>query len=92
MHDILIPRSLLRAADRFGGERMGDRQRGQPVIQGGRLVGLHTPTPSQKATMVLPALTDPHCHLDKCHTIGRLGPVAGNLHTAIAAQLRDKAH
>ncbi len=92
MHDILIPRSLLRAADRFGGERIGDLQRGQPVIQGGRLVGLRTTTPSQKATMVLPALTDPHCHLDKCHTIGRLGPVAGNLHTAIAAQLRDKAH
>ncbi len=92
MDDILIPRSLLRAADSFGGERIGDLQRGQPVIHGDRLVGLRADAPSQQAKMVVPALTDPHCHLDKCHTIGRLGAVAGDLHTAIAAQVRDKKH
>ena len=92
MDDILIPRSLLRAADSFGGERMGDLQRGQPVVHGDRLVGLLAAAPSQQTKMVIPALTDPHCHLDKCHTIGRLGAVAGDLHTAIAAQVRDKEH
>jgi cytosine/creatinine deaminase len=92
MHDILIPRALMRAAESFGGERIGDLQRGQPVIQNDKLVGLQKAAPTQKAKMVIPALTDPHCHLDKCHTIGRMGAVAGDLHTAIAAQLRDKLH
>jgi cytosine deaminase len=92
LHDIAIPRILLRSPDRFGRERVGDVQRGRPVVHGGRLIALERSMQSTPARMVLPALTDPHCHLDKCHTIGCLGPVAGDLHTAIAAKLRDKAH
>jgi cytosine deaminase len=42
--------------------------------------------------IVLPRLIEPHCHLDKCHTVSRLGPVGGDLHAAIAAQNQDKAN
>ncbi|MBD3665345.1 amidohydrolase family protein [Sulfitobacter sp. TSTF-M16] len=42
------------------------------------------------ARLVLPRLTEPHVHLDKCHTVDRLGPVGGNLHDAITAQFEDK--
>jgi cytosine deaminase len=90
MNEIIIPRVLLRNPDRFGGRREGDFQKGVPIARDGRLVGLVNADASGPARMVLPALTDPHCHLDKCHTIARLGPVAGDLETAIAAQVRDK--
>lgn len=92
MQNIAVPRILLRAPDRFGGQQRGDCQVGTPVVRDGRLSGLEAPQGETPVQMVIPALTDPHCHLDKCHTIGRLGPVAGNLHTAIAAQLGDKVH
>jgi cytosine deaminase len=88
--NITVPRVLLRDPDRFGGTRKGDFQHGRPVVKDGRLVGLQATDTHAAAQIVIPALTDPHCHLDKCHTIVRLGPVAGDLHTAIAAQVRDK--
>lgn len=90
MQDIAIPRSVLRDADSFGGQRVRDCLRGAPVIKGDRIVALRPAEMTAHPQMVIPAPTDPHCHLDKCHTIGRLGPVAGDLATAIAAQLRDK--
>lgn len=92
MEHITIPRILLRDPDHFGGHRRGDLQDGVPVIRDGRLVGLKAGSANSPSGMVIPALTDPHCHMDKCHTIGRLGPVAGDLHTAISAQVRDKVH
>lgn len=85
-----MPLALLRAPEAFGGMLRGDLLVGAPVIEGGRLAGLRAmPGP---APIILPALTDPHCHLDKCHTIGRLGPVSGDLGAALAAQNRDKQH
>ncbi len=93
MHDILIPRSLLSAPDSFGGRREGECQRGALVIREGRAVGLRaSDEPTSTPCILLPRLTDPHCHLDKCHTIARMGPVAGDLATAIAAQKADKSH
>jgi cytosine deaminase len=92
MKQIIIPRVLLRNPDDFGGRRQDDFQCGVPVLRAGNLVGLEAADTAGPLQMVLPALTDPHCHLDKCHTIARLGPVAGNLETAIAAQVRDKEH
>ncbi|QUJ75813.1 amidohydrolase family protein [Sulfitobacter albidus] len=87
---IAVPRSLLRAPDSFGGTRDGDCQRGAPVLRGGRIAGLTAA--DGPAPLVIPRLTDPHCHLDKCHTLPRMGPVAGDLATAIEAQLADKQH
>lgn len=92
MRNITIPRVLLRDADRFGGRQIAECQTGTPVFRGDRLVGLGAPVASAPSQMVIPALTDCHCHLDKCHTIGRLGPVAGDLATALAAQREDKVH
>ncbi|MEH6645160.1 amidohydrolase family protein [Sulfitobacter sp.] len=92
MQNIKVPCVLLRTPERFGGQKDGDCQIGAPIIRNDRLVGLDAPVPDIPVQMVIPALTEAHCHLDKCHTIARLGPVAGDLQTAIAAQLRDKIH
>lgn len=91
MTDILVPASLLSAPSKFGGVVEGDCVRGTPILQGGRLVGLDTPS-SGNALMIMPKLVEPHCHLDKCHTITRIGQVGGDLHHAIAQQHADKAH
>ncbi|MEQ6249128.1 amidohydrolase family protein [Sulfitobacter sp. HNIBRBA3233] len=88
--DILVPRSLLRDPDTFGGTREGDCQRGRPQVRGGYLAGLEAAPPTDRPCLLLPRLTEPHCHLDKCHTLPRMGPVAGDLMTAIEAQKRDK--
>ena len=41
--------------------------------------------------VVLARLAEPHCHLDKCHTVSRLGPVGGDLHRAMEDQRSDRA-
>ena len=92
MQNITVPSSLLRSPDRFGGQKSGDCLTGSPIFRDDRLVGLDAPLPDTDTVVVVPALTEAHCHLDKCHTIARLGPVAGDLMTAISAQLRDKTH
>ncbi len=46
--------------------------------------------PSPHAKLVIPHLTEAHCHLDKCHSINRLGPVGGDLPQAIEAQAKDR--
>lgn len=81
---------LLRAPDQFGGHRDGDDQCGSPIIRDGKLIALEQTGRPDIGLLTLPALTEPHCHLDKCHTIGRIGPVAGDLSAAIAAQMEDK--
>lgn len=89
MTDILLPLSLMRHPDRFGGVVEGDCLRGAPVIRNGRLSGLESPL-GGKACMVIPGLVEPHCHLDKCHTVHRLGSVGGDLSQAIDRQRADK--
>ncbi|WP_299048340.1 amidohydrolase family protein [uncultured Tateyamaria sp.] len=89
--DVLAPLSLVAAPARFGGTVQGDCLRGQPVIRNGALVALDPPTGGD-AQVILPRLIEPHCHLDKCHTITRLGQVGGDLHHAIASQYADKVH
>lgn len=92
LNDIAIPRSMLRAPDQIGGRTVGDYQRGALVVRGGRVVGMCDAAITDEPQLLIPAPTDPHCHLDKCHTIGRMGPVAGDLATAIEAQFDDKQH
>ncbi|MEM6371686.1 MAG: amidohydrolase family protein, partial [Pseudomonadota bacterium] len=79
----------LRDAASFGGARAGDCVRGVPFIKDGRLVALAPPI-GDAAQVVLPYLTEAHCHLDKCHTIARIGQVGGDLAHAIDQQRRDK--
>ena len=40
--------------------------------------------------MILPRFTEVHVHLDKCHTINRLGVVGGDLMQAIEVMQQDK--
>ena len=85
--DLLVPTSLLRQPDHFGGTKQQDCLRGDLVVREGRAVGLKPNGQTGPARgMVLPALTEPHVHLDKCHTIGRIGAHGGTLMDAIEAQ------
>ncbi len=86
-----VPRALLQDPDGFGGVVDGDSLMGRAVVRDGHLVGLMAAEAGATA-MVLPALSEAHCHLDKCHTIHRLADVGGDLMAAINAQMGDKAN
>jgi len=88
--NLRIPRSVLQNPD-FGGDRDGDCQRGTLILRHDKVSALIAEAPTGPAHMVLPKLTEAHCHLDKCHSIHRLGDVGGDLMHAIAAQAQDKA-
>lgn len=85
-HDVLVPRSLLRDPDRFGGAAAGDCHCGRPVWRKNRLVALAPGGTERPTRLLLPHLVEAHCHLDKCHTLPLLGAVGGNLASAIEAQ------
>lgn len=87
---VLVPRSLLADPDRFGGRSTGDCLSGDLLIMDGQAVALEAPE-APATRMVLPRLTEPHVHLDKCHSIDRMQGVGGDLHAAIMAQRADKA-
>jgi cytosine deaminase len=91
MSDVLIPKSLLKTPSDFDGVVQGDCLRGDPIWQDGRLTRLNAPT-GGAVQILIPKLTEAHCHLDKCHTLPRLKDVGGDLSAAIAAQMQDKAH
>lgn len=95
-----VPASLVRDAARFGGRVEADCLVGDLVIGKGKVIGLvqSDATPMGTRTIdfagriVLPKLTEAHCHLDKCHTVARLGPVGGDLRAAGQVQQDDKAN
>ena len=91
--DIALPRALIRDAAQFRGHVHRDCVTGDLVLRRGRVVGMR---PGQAALgtcrLIFPALTEPHCHLDKCHSVGRLEQRGGDLSAAIQAQHRDKAN
>lgn len=97
--NLAAPRSLLVNPDRFGGRADGELQRGDLLIWGQRVIGFVTPGLAPVARRIdgagrilLPALTEPHLHLDKAFTMSRIPHVGGDLLAAIAAQEADKAH
>lgn len=63
--------------------------RGVPAVKDGKLVKLAPPI-GDAAKLVIPYLTEAHCHLDKCHSIARIGQVGGDLAHALAQQRADK--
>ncbi|MDD9926299.1 MAG: amidohydrolase family protein [Rhodospirillaceae bacterium] len=66
---------------------------GDLVIRDGRVVGMNASDPGKHPRgMVLPALSECHVHLDKCHTISRMNGVGGDLQSAIDAQARDRVN
>ena len=89
MTDVLVPLALISDPKRFGGARRGDCVRGVPAIKDGKLVALAPPI-EDAAKLVIPHLTEAHCHLDKCHTIARIGQAGGDLAHALEQQRADK--
>jgi len=82
---------MLKHPEGFGGIPDQDCLRGDLVIQGGHIQGMRRPSESGPSSrMVIPKLTECHVHLDKCHTISRMGAVGGDLSAAIAAQTKDR--
>ena len=67
----------------------GDLCIGTLILRDGGVIGLE-PAPTPVTRIVLPGLTEPHIHLDKCHTIQRLDFAGGDLEAAAQAQYKDK--
>ncbi|MCR9126867.1 MAG: amidohydrolase family protein [Rhodobacteraceae bacterium] len=89
--DVLVPACFVPTGEDFGRGAAGGHH-GDMVLRNGRVAGLRPRAqPAGPDTrLVLPALTEAHCHLDKCHTVHRLPAVGGDLAAAIAAQGADK--
>ncbi|MFY0311817.1 amidohydrolase family protein [Leisingera sp. D0M16] len=86
---VLVPAALVVSAERFGGQLRGDCLAGDLVLRDGHAVALEPATvPSER--LVLPKFTEPHVHLDKCHTIDRMKGIGGGLDDAISAQALDR--
>ena len=99
LRDARVPRALVDEPAEFGGRIERDCVRGDLLIEDGcvhrllapgDVVGGHAES-DLGGRVLLPRLAEPHCHLDKCHTVSRLGPVGGDLHRAMADQRRDRA-
>ena len=92
LRDILVPETLVRDARRFGGQNHAGCLRGDLQIEGMRVTALRPGAPTPHPRLVIPALTEAHCHLDKCHSITRMQGVGGDLKQALARQFEDKAN
>ena len=99
LRDARVPRALVEAPAEFGGGTERDCLRGDLLIEDGGVRRLLAPgdvgddhaESDLGGRVVLPRLVEPHCHLDKCHTVSRLGPVGGDLHQAMEHQRSDRA-
>lgn len=91
LNGVAVPASLLAAPDQFGGTAHGGMRQGDLILRDGRVVGMQ-PSDGPVTRLILPRLTEPHVHLDKCHSIDRIPDVGGDLAAAIDAQARDRMH
>lgn len=87
---IAVPESLLTEPERFGGRSKGGCRTGGLQLRDRTVVGMSDSEDAPRY-IVMPKLTEPHVHLDKCHTVERLGSIGGDLTTASVAQQEDKA-
>ena len=99
LRDARVPRALVETPAEFGGRIEHDCLRGDLLLEDGcvrrllapdAMVGDHAES-NLGGRVLLPRLVEPHCHLDKCHTVSRIGPVGGDLHRAMADQRSDLA-
>lgn len=90
MSETRLPGVLVPAALAGFAASGGDLLAGDLVMRQGQVVGL-APATAEPSRIVMPRLADPHVHLDKCHTVGRIPHVGGDLMAAIAAQRQDRA-
>jgi cytosine/creatinine deaminase len=98
LRNATLPLALLADRTNVAGQLVGDCLKSDLIIQHGRVIGIHPvaspgiPAIDLAQRLVLPHLVETHCHLDKCHTINRIGVAGGDLHAMIAAQEQDKVH
>jgi cytosine deaminase len=95
LRDVVVPRALLAAPDRFRAGAEGRLWRGDLVVSDAGVAPANAsdlPAVAGGGRLLLPALTEPHVHLDKAYTARRIGETGGDLQAAIAAEEADKAH
>lgn len=90
IENVTLPRALIRGSAGFGDGGTGECVSGDLIVKDGAVRALQPSANITPQRLVLPYLTEPHVHLDKCHTVDRLPAVGGDLHAAIAAQYEDK--
>ena len=91
LSNVAVPKSLVAKPGQFGGKDDGECLWGDLLIRDEYAFGMRMTTGEhEKRRIVLPKLTEPHVHLDKCHTAARLDNIGGDLHAAILAQRKDK--
>lgn len=98
LRDVALPASLIAVPERFAGVADGALLRGDLIIAGDGIAGFADgphpalPVVEGRRRLILPALIEPHVHLDKAYTARRIGETGGDLPAAIAAQEADKIH
>ena len=91
--NVAVPLSLIRAPSAFQGVVMDDCVFGDLHIRNGRIAGMSRPTAnSTMSGIVIPRLTEPHVHLDKCFTISRITSAVDSFAAALTAQKNDKVN
>ena len=99
LRDARVPRALVEAPAEYGGRIERDCLRGDLLIEDGCVRRLLAPgvvldghaESDLGGRVLVPRLVEPHCHLDKCHTVSRLGSVGGDLQRAMEDQRSDRA-
>lgn len=92
LRNMLVPLSLVGDQTGFCGQVRNGLMQGDVQLENGRVIGMSPGSLDEEPTILMPKLVEPHCHLDKCHTVDRLSNVGGNLAQAIEEQRRDKAN
>ena len=91
LENVLVPTKLLQDKAGSGVAARQSSVQVDLVLDPGHPLRI-APTQHKKPAdyVVLPKLTEPHVHLDKCHTVDRIPNVGGDLLAAIAAQGADR--
>ena len=91
--NVAVPLSLMRSSTAFRGVVMDDCLFGDLQVRNGQIVGMSPPAANAAVSgVVLPRLTEPHVHLDKCFTISRMTSAVNRFAAALTAQSEDKVN
>ena len=91
--NVAVPLSLMRAPTSFQGGVMDDCLFGDLRVRNGQIVGMSRPKANAAVSgVVMPRLTEPHVHLDKCFTISRMTSAVDSFVAALTAQSEDKVN
>jgi len=89
--NVRIPTNLLNNAAALGSAAQASSVQVDLIFEPGQPVRIAPTTGAGPADyVVIPKLTEPHVHLDKCHSVDRIPDVGGDLMAAISAQGADR--